>query len=118
MSKLRNRIEMNLFIRKTYCQNWYEIYHPIREIYANLEDEIETQLEEIYGRSTLQPGETFRDKIKVQQVDGHGFEFSSGSGFNKKIFGLIQYNEKTKELSFINKGRIPDLAILLGGSTK
>jgi hypothetical protein len=34
-------MEKNLWIKNTYCQNWYEIYHPIREIFANLEDAIE-----------------------------------------------------------------------------
>jgi hypothetical protein len=42
---VESRKEMNLFIKRTNCQNLFEIYHPIREIYANLEDEIETQLE-------------------------------------------------------------------------
>ena len=31
---------------------------------------------------------------------------------------MILYNEKTQELSFINKGGIPATAILLGGSTR
>jgi len=70
--------EMNLFIRRTYCQNWYEIYHPIREIYANLEDEIETQLAQKFTQATHQPGQSFRDNIKVQQFDDHSFELSYG----------------------------------------
>ena len=84
---------MNLFIRKTYCQNWYEPYHPFREIYANLFDEMVSQLEEKYGTSTLPSGETFMDHIKVHPLDGHSFEFSHGSGLNKKVYGLILYNE-------------------------
>ncbi len=86
---VESRKEMNLFISKTFCQNLYEIYHPIREIYSNLEEEIETQFESLLSRSTLHVGETFRDKIIVQQIDRHSFEFTYGSGINKRIIGMI-----------------------------
>jgi hypothetical protein len=34
------------------------------------------------------------------------------------VYGLIVYNGKTQELSFINKAVIPATGILLGGSTR
>jgi hypothetical protein len=114
----KNQKEMNLIIRNTYCQNWGEVYHPIREIYANQEDEIESQLGKKYDKSKLPKGETFRDNIKVQPLDSHSFKLSYGSMSEKMVYGYILYSERTKELSFINKGRIPDIAILLGGSSR
>lgn len=67
--------ERNLFILDHYCQNWYEIYQPIREIFANLEDEIEDKISALFPEfryrtdgqmpSFVQPGQTYRDHIEV-----------------------------------------------------